>query len=656
MKKRSYREHYHFSFGTPCRCPWGHDPEHLGHVKTASKLDWLKERPDMQEGDGAKLLWILNTYWEPRLDEHGDKLLPWLAREWKKKRLLPRSAGVHRFAYNPKGEPLEPEIHEDYGPVVPSSLIGYGGLSDFYPTDLNRMGATLDQMKKYKQGIDVMQHKAHELLPKVKKFEEWRKAKERPDYGEILHKFDDDWTIRRLQNAKEARIEGEDMGHCVGGEHHSGQIERGETVIASLRDHKNLPHATIQITPSYWEDPKDPNAPISYHNKEGWIPRIDSDSVIDQFYGKEDSPPKQEYEDRVNDWLAKHELRAEGAGREPWWEEWYEPEGVDNPHDYLNYEKYEWAPDDYHSACADAEDWGLEPPDLLDPSHDFFSIVESLPYGAKHPYRDPKGRGQRNPTEGYDPHFTEAVLNTADYQNPQDFYDLENEMRRYAQEWTRNLNLDDKYPEMNPWDRYEKIRQEFADDPEYQFVTHVNDLFELNGVDPIREVLQPQEQHPDQTMLFNHPEKMLDGGVGGVGMYQDYWSTPWQQAPEPITYQRYGSADGDIEPLYVRWTHSPTHGVQLSHNGEDHPALVNYHQNLAGDPDKTHGYAYRINNGWRLTNYEHQPVDDPYVVNQVVRALTGKGASQRPGESLYEPIEQDFERLHYGLPVPDDNL
>lgn len=66
------------------------------------------------------------------------------------------------------------------------------------------------------------------------------------------------------------------------------------------------------------------------------------------------------------------------------------------------------------------------------------------------------------------------------------------------------------------------------------------------------------------------------------------------------------------------------------------------HINERNDFD-LNGYAYRIDGGWRLTDEEHDAVDDPYIVRKVMEAL--KGDSNAP-----EPSDYHFGRLHYGLP------
>lgn len=64
--------------------------------------------------------------------------------------------------------------------------------------------------------------------------------------------------------------------------------------------------------------------------------------------------------------------------------------------------------------------------------------------------------------------------------------------------------------------------------------------------------------------------------------------------------------------------------VLLSHNHEDPSGVVRSHADLAregNEPGMTHGYAYRIGGGWRIHDYEHKPLTDPFVKAQVARAI-----------------------------------
>lgn len=106
-------------------------------------------------------------------------------------------------------------------------------------------------------------------------------------------------------------------------------------------------------------------------------------------------------------------------------------------------------------------------------------------------------------------------------------------------------------------------------------------------------------------------------------------------------------------PLYYRWIYSPSKGVTLGSNQDDHPALVKYHSELGGDindTDLVHGYASALDGGWRISDLEHKPVEDPYIVQQVVRRLNHEDGPQMRSEGSWQPSTYDWERLHYGLP------
>lgn len=77
-----------------------------------------------------------------------------------------------------------------------------------------------------------------------------------------------------------------------------------------------------------------------------------------------------------------------------------------------------------------------------------------------------------------------------------------------------------------------------------------------------------------------------------------------------------------MKPAYVRFVFNPTDGeVELSHNHEGHPAHAPTHRDLA-DGHSVHGYAYRIQGGWRVTDYEHKPLNDTFIAARVVDRLT----------------------------------
>ncbi len=102
--------------------------------------------------------------------------------------------------------------------------------------------------------------------------------------GGTLYKTNDVWAELsdgfKLVNVlkKDLGVEGHLMGHCVGG--YCEQVEIG-TIILSLRDAKNQPHATIELTQMKMSDLSDPNSTAF----------VDTGHYrVDQMKGKGDEP------------------------------------------------------------------------------------------------------------------------------------------------------------------------------------------------------------------------------------------------------------------------------------------------------------------------------------------------------------------------------
>jgi hypothetical protein len=661
--------------GKECHCPWGEGQpgkEHVGHIHESSKLEWLQNREDLQDPKSQAFVRLLqghNDAGNPDFQSshlnftEADKLLPWLVREWKKGRILPSSTYPHQLKYRPTGEPIVPTPNEEHDPNLmpwgPGASRTYTtpdvqhaqlqNLTTVTPDDAKSAVDAMAEMKKHRKGIDAMQHKAHEFFPKVKDFIQWKKDQERKDYGEILHQFDDGWTVRRLQNRDEAEAEGDEMGHCVGS-HHGNSVDNGSDLIVSLRDAKNAPHATMQLTPDYYEhrdnpdDTMDPfgwrqvqwkGEPADAEKASKYIPRVGPNSSVEQFYGKEDMAPLDEYQDRMNQYLDQYGIYAEGSEQqEPWWDEEYHAEGVDDPRSYINYYPEEHAPEEYERAWADANDWGMYGPSIyVDPyyGHDFTSILEGL--------TDQRGtwynRGQpHNLSGGFSPEIADRVVTKANDTNEDD--NLREALDEHLNDHESQVDWD-KLSEMKPEEARQAYLQEFGNDPHYQMIQHMGpqlygDYWE--DTNPLNKDVFKPAIHPDQQMLF----------------YPTYPAGGWQ-GEDPILHQNYSKTASELPTLYYRWTFSPETGVTLSSNDDDHPSLVPYHQDLARGPgDQQHGYAYRIHGGWRLTDWEHGDVKDPYIISQLIRALRAK---DRPGDEDGEPARETFARTHYGLPIED---
>ena len=112
-----------------------------------------------------------------------------------------------------------------------------------------------------------------------------------------------------------------------------------------------------------------------------------------------------------------------------------------------------------------------------------------------------------------------------------------------------------------------------------------------------------------------------------------------------------------MQPFYYRFVLRPSDGeVELAHNWESPADVVRYHSDLAAEQNEDglyNGFAYRIKGGWRLTDWEHRPIDDPFVVAQVMRAIREQEGAHLPHDpqTAWEDAELASDKWHYGLPM-----
>lgn len=134
-----------------------------------------------------------------------------------------------------------------------------------------------------------------------------------------------------------------------------------------------------------------------------------------------------------------------------------------------------------------------------------------------------------------------------------------------------------------------------------------------------------------------------------------YWGGPEQYQQAVTDFTNYHAQPRVASsPLYKRWVFSPASGkVKVVDNSGD-PLDVKYHGDLAAEvnePHLVHGYAYRIGNAWRLTDWDSKPLTDHFVIAQVMRALKGSEASSDQHTGSWDPaFEEDWDRLHHGVP------
>jgi hypothetical protein len=535
-------------------------------------------------------------------------------------------------------------------------------------------------MSKRRNGIDIMQHKVHELMPKI---EDWRKAKEaeeRQQLGEVVHKFPDGWTIRQLQNEQEMMDEGQQMGHCVGTEEHGcpRRHEEDHSVFASLRDPHNLPHATIELSPA-GSEVKPENS--GWNEYKTYVPRAGQGSRTHQFYGKEDAPPLPEYQNRVNEWLGHigaEEAVPGGSGPEDWEEEPAEA-GIAHiePADSVEAFNRIHGDGEWHEYISDtdngedvgemtepsysepewqylAEDYltGIAPQEYMPRPHDNqqrMEIDESNLFG----YRGGPGVQAREnflhtlSDDSYNrEQFEDALKWGHDAEDPREvklvnhYHETMERLQREREQAQREQQI------RNPHEMYFDIpgypKPMFTPNPALQEWN-----FELQRNERRKEETPQWKEWLENHYPVNEDQLSMMPGVPQPPRYYQ------MHGPEPNPYQYHAKTAARTRPLYYRWVYSPSKGVSLGTNQDDHPALVKYHRDLGGDINDTdliHGYASALDGGWRITDLEHRPVEDPYIVQQVVRRLNHEDAPQIRSEGSWRPSEFDWERIHYGLP------
>jgi len=366
MRKRHRHPHGHW-----CNCPWGsrqlNDPiddlwdiekygsEKFSWVKNSAKLDWLRDRPDMQGEENQAFLDTLGmTY-----SEH-DPLFPWLARERKKGRV--GAGGVHNpYLYGYGTDEEEP----------PLTFIDHEG--NRVPLDNEHLNTIKDWMaykKKAKSGVDIMQHHIGDAIHESDKWD---------GLGEVLHEATEypGWTVKLLRDRRDLRREGERMNHCVGGYSYHKAQARGESAFYSVRDRYNRPHATLEMNADHEEsDPRHPHY---------------ADWSQGDYYGKDDGPVPWEAQQIINEYFGAHghshmepsEEEEEEPEFEPWWDSYYYVNPPSTPQEYIDHANGEYlhenAPEEYHRAHADADSEGYEGPDLeIDGEPDFEDIFNDF--------------------------------------------------------------------------------------------------------------------------------------------------------------------------------------------------------------------------------------------------------------------------------------
>jgi ribosomal protein S27AE len=316
-------------------------------------------RPDLQTPEAQSFLQTLqggsvgqNSY----LNDKTDEMMPWLTREWKKGRVRtdPQMSDVVQFQSSP-----DYEYEDTNGDTTNWHILR--------PDELNHWADWYRSDHPSRKGKDIMQMKAPEMHQTIRDWDADMKAKAGEAAqvrGDVVHHYPDGWTVQKLNSEKALKDEGDSMGHCVGG--YWPGVQQGNTLIYSLRDHHNEPHATWEITPRQHECPKCGEVTAEHHAPLGsGDPHVDcgyqgstvpspQQGNLEQIQGKANEPPVPEYQQRIKDYM---ESAYPDKNDRPYWDDLDISDMDELDPDYGGYVAYH--PGDYGLNKPDIDfDWG----------------------------------------------------------------------------------------------------------------------------------------------------------------------------------------------------------------------------------------------------------------------------------------------------------
>lgn len=222
----------------------------------ASKLEHARSRPENQTPEMlAAIRWV-----DQSTDNNVDKAILWIVREIRKERIQGRLRQGKYWAVlsNP-------------------SDAGYNGdISDTWFAFFNHLEDWIDAKRPNLMSL-TLQQVAEQMMEWD---EELKNAKPYGDYEEqnVVHTFDDGWTVQKVTTAHDLKVEGQKMGHCVGG--YCDNVQSGKSYIYSLRDPKNEPHITMEMGQS-----------------------ASQEFSFKQIKGKGNDAPKPEYSGYIYEWI-----------------------------------------------------------------------------------------------------------------------------------------------------------------------------------------------------------------------------------------------------------------------------------------------------------------------------------------------------------------
>lgn len=476
-------------------------------AKIASKMEWLESRPDKFKDtpEGLDCLKALKRAVDrtPKLDP----LTPWLWREMKKGRI-------------------------EWDDVLTRNQMSH--LADWYTSK-----------SPTRKGVDVMQKTWDDVQGLLNQWDEELASQESEanlNNGKVVHQYPNGWTMREL-GPQDLQYEGDQMGHCVGGSNYERAVEVGDTTIYSLRDEKNIPHATIELENDV-TDYRD-GKPIAWgapgleqiQGKGNTILKPEYQAMVKEFFGTLPKKPEWQSEaepiDHIEE-IAEPELNAEhGWGG-------YGPHGdyglEDPPRatDYesvidtmLNKPRPAWADDYYdHSHGKELYDHALKRNEIPELAHHVQQYAEETAHPQLMDLHDHNWEYLNYPGED----FEEAHERNPDVIQTQE--DFDNAYREY--EWAQEDLEKNHAPSQLVSDMYDHLNKHYNQETgKYENPGQPGKLgptvfsrvaFEQSDDDLHNEFLERSKNQPTDQDILNLLTPQPKRGVAQKGLELPDWS------------------------------------------------------------------------------------------------------------------------------------
>jgi len=152
----------------------------------------------------------------------ADGTFPWVARELSK-------LSKHTISEIDSGGPLAQRAEYD-----------------FYVQALYRLRRSCNLIAQWAKstGTDIMKMSLADVFDASANFREKKKV----HHGEVVYKFKSGWAVEELREKRQLECEKGFLSHCV--PTYKGAIDRGESVIYSLRDPDGVPYVTMEWKPA----------------------------------------------------------------------------------------------------------------------------------------------------------------------------------------------------------------------------------------------------------------------------------------------------------------------------------------------------------------------------------------------------------------------